>query len=54
MYALNTCYFKNADDSNLQELEREIDSIYQFLNLERNTIEDYVIKYEQEKVKKRL
>ncbi len=52
MYALNTCYFDIPNDFKIRELEKEIDNIYNLLNLERNTVEDYVIKYEKEKVKK--
>ena len=53
MHILNETYFKAIDDKTLKELELEIDKVASILNLERNTIEDYVITYEK-KIKKCL
>ncbi len=52
MHILNKCYFSTPSDKDIYELEREIDKVARMLNLERNTIEDYV--RESEKVKKCL
>ncbi len=54
MKSLDMCYFKRSTDNEIERLDKEIDQIFPYLNLERNTVEDYVRNYEQEKVKKLL
>ncbi len=49
MHILDMCYFNMPNDEVIKELEIEIDKVAKILNLERNTIEDYVMYKENKK-----
>ena len=42
MYALNTCYFNTPNDKDIYSLEQEIDKTCSYINMQNNTIDEYL------------
>lgn len=42
LLAVDTCYFKNPTDSEIYTLETEIKRVSEYLNMQNNTIDDYM------------
>ena len=49
MHALNICYFQTPSDKELYKLEREIDLTCSYLNMQSNSIDEYLIKMKGKK-----
>ena len=42
MHAINTCYFQVPLDQDVYQLENEVKEVSRYLNMQNNTIDDYV------------
>lgn len=43
MHALNLCYFKSPSDKEIYSLEKEIDKVCRYINMQSNTIDEYLM-----------